>query len=305
MQQPPVGFVPQSRTGDGAVGVPGDLAERMSAHVLEAQTDELAPRDGTAHARAAVVDDEVARLLRPRAPRRRNHQVDDAVHRHQVGHLLRMAQHRAEETLSCGGDDARRAVPVVHPTLERAVHAAQHYAGPHDDQRQVTLVLFQPTLGQRFGEGVRVRSVADQLPRQRIDQVLVQRVDEVRDLIGAYRRRIDRLLHLCPVTVTVRRRHVHQRLQMRHLLAQLHQSLRAQHVDGDGQLQLLVEFDGGRAVEHDVDGPSQHFPVVRTDCQLLLCDVALDRVHLLQVVRPLFPQRVEQLQATRKQSVIE
>lgn len=296
MEQPPVDVVNQRRRGDGAVRVPRDVATGMLPHVLEAQPDEGAPVDRFPFARAAVVDGQVPRLVRPDPPGGDQHQIYDHVDGDEVGRLVLVAEHRPEETLPGGGDDPGRSVPVVDPTLQRSVDRADDDARPHDDQWKIPPVLSQPRLGQRLRERVRVRPVADQAGRERVDQRLVQRLDELDDLIGSYRGRVHRLPHHAPVAVAVGGGDVHEGLEVRHALAELDQALCAEHVDRDGQFEFFVEFDCGGAVENDVDGLGELEAVGGADRELRLGDVALDRVDLAQVGGALLADRVEELE---------
>lgn len=81
----------------------------------------------------------------------------------------------------------RGSVPVVDPTLERPVDAADHNARPDDHQREIPLVLLQPRLGQRLRESVRVGPVPDEPRRKRVQQRFVQRLDQLHDLVGTDR----------------------------------------------------------------------------------------------------------------------
>lgn len=86
---------------------------------------------------------------------------------------------------------------------------------------------------------------------------------------------------------------------MGHPLAQLDEPLGAQDVDGDGQFELLVELDRRSAVEDDVDGLGELEAVVGAYGEFGLGDVALDRVDLAEVRRPLLSDAVEKLEEGR------
>ena len=60
-------------------------------------------------------------------------------------------------------------------------------------------------------------------------------------------------------------------------MAELYEALRAEHVDGDGELESLVELDRRCRVEDDGDAADEELLVRLRDAELGLCDVTGDR----------------------------
>ena len=254
----------------------GEDAARRAAH--EVRQDGLAhkgPRERLVGARAALAHEHAVAAV-GNVGRGGDQRVDDRVGRHLVADRVGTAREHELHDADAGREIQRRSGrDDVEPAGRRLLVRGADDARAEDEQRHLLATLRKQVLGERLGEGIRVGIATDQLGSEALE---LGRIGVEQHLEHLLRRVVERIQLLLDrallVAVDVRGRDVRKGLEMRAALGDRKETQSAENVEVHRNVHRLVEVDGSRRVDKDVDLALDRANVVGRETALLLADVA-------------------------------